>query len=100
MVLSFDQILAQARHDPHYVGRDNVSSTSTWIPAADGQSEVFVPTSVVGTAPADEILPSVLKMFVQLSGDRFYLTPDGYYNSERPAPWQVYTTLCSLHSSN
>lgn len=101
MVFSPERILDDARADPNYLGNDDVASRSTWMPAPDGQSEILVPASAANT-PADDVEPTVLKMLVQLSGDRFYLTPDGHFNPQNPMPWQVlyYLTGYILSTSN
>lgn len=88
MAFPVERVLRDAQSDPDYLGHKDVASRSVWIAAPDGQSEVLVPRTAAD-APPDEIVPTVLKMIVQLLGDKFYLTPDGHYNPERPMPWQT-----------
>jgi hypothetical protein len=89
MVLAVQQILDEARADPHYLGNANFATRSVWIPASDGQSEVLVPTTGEGEAPTGDTEPTVLSMLAQIRGGTCFLTPDGHYHPERPTSWQV-----------
>lgn len=88
MVFSAEHVLHDAQANPNYLGNDDVTSCSTWIPAPNGQSEILVPASATDT-PVNNIELTILKMIIQLSGDQFYLTTDGHFNPQNQMPWQV-----------